>query len=123
MTDRPCVTAAPCRDYDPARLRAALERVIAPQLAQYGPLSGRKLLLKPNLLAWRRPDDPACVRPALLLECVKVFLDAGAKVSILENPAVQTAPAVIRAMGLTEPLAHLGVTVKSFTEFAPVPER
>ena len=123
MTDRPCVTAAPCRDYDPARLRAALERVIAPQLAQYGPLSGRKLLLKPNLLAWRRPDDPACVRPALLLECVKVFLDAGAKVSILENPAVQTAPAVIRAMGLASELEKLGVEVRSFAEFAPVEPR
>ncbi|MBQ9337050.1 MAG: DUF362 domain-containing protein [Lentisphaeria bacterium] len=120
MTPRPCVTAAPCRDYESARLRSALERVIAPQLAQYGSLSGRKLLLKPNLLAWRRADDPACVRPALLLECVKVFLDAGAKVSILENPAVQTAPAVIRAMGLTDELERLGVEVRSFADFAPV---
>ena len=76
-------------------------------------------MLKPNLLAWRRAHDPACVDPAFLLECAKVFLDAGAKVSILENPAVQTAPAVIRAMGLKEPLDKLGVEVRSFTEFAP----
>jgi len=124
MTDRACVAAARCPGYDdPVRLRAALETVIAPQLAQYGSLSGRQLLLKPNLLAWRRAEDPACVHPALLLECVKVFLDAGAKVSVLENPAVQTAPAVIRSMGLTEELARLGVEVKSFTEFAPVKTR
>ncbi len=124
MSKKHCVSAARCPDYrDTAKLRAALESVIAPQLEKYGSLSGRKLMLKPNLLAWRRAEDPACVHPAFLLECAKIFLDAGAKVSILENPAVQTAPAVIRAMGLTEPLAHLGVTVKSFTEFAPVPER
>ena len=121
MTGRHCVAAARCPDYrDTAELRAALESVIAPQLEKYGPLSGRKLMLKPNLLAWRRAEDPACVHPAFLLECAKVFLDAGAEVSILENPAVQTAPAVIRAMGLEEPLSHLGVKVKSFTDFAPV---
>ena len=106
--------------YETKSLRSALEQVIAPQIRHYGPVSGRKILLKPNLLAWRRDHDPACVNPTFLLECAKVFLDAGAKVSILENPAVQTAPAVIRAMGLKEPLEKLGVEVKSFTEFAPV---
>ena len=106
--------------YETQSLRSALEQVIEPQIRRYGTVSGKKILLKPNLLAWRRDHDPACVNPAFLLECAKIFLDAGAKVSILENPAVQTAPAVIRAMGLKEPLEKLGVEVKSFTEFAPV---
>ena len=124
MSGKFCVTAAQCPGYgDSHRLRAALESVIAPQLERNGSLSGKKLMLKPNLLAWRRAEDPACVHPAFLLECAKVFLDAGARVSILENPAVQTAPAVIRAMGLEEPLAKLGVEVKSFAEFAPVNHR
>ena len=119
MTERASVYAAQCSGYqDAGRLRSALEQVIAPQIAKYGSLSGRKLMLKPNLLAWRRNEDPACVHPAFLLECAKVFLDAGAEVSILENPAVQSAPAVIRAMGLTDPLAKLGVEVKSFSRFA-----
>ena len=121
MSMKNCVAAAACSSYrNTAKLRNALEKVIAPQLDRYGSLTGKKLLLKPNLLAWRRPEDPACVHPAVLLECTKIFLDAGARVSILENPAVQTAPAVIRAMNLEEPLARLGVRVKSFSEFAPV---
>lgn len=119
MTEPARVFAAECPDYrGTRRLRSALEQVIAPQIGQSGSLSGKKIMLKPNLLAWRRTEDPACVHPAFLLECAKVFLDAGAKVSILENPAVQSAPAVIRAMGLTEPLAKLGVEVKSFSRFA-----
>ena len=118
------VAAAACPSYrDTVKLRNALEKVIAPQLEKYGSLTGKKLLLKPNLLAWRRPEDPACVHPTMLLECTKIFLDAGARVSILENPAVQTAPAVIRAMGLDKPLARLGVQVRSFAEFAPVQNR
>lgn len=121
MSTAPQVFSARCpADYETKGLRAALEQVIAPQIRNYGSVSGKKIMLKPNLLAWRRNHDPACVDPAFLLECAKVFLDAGAKVSILENPAVQTAPAVIRAMGLKEPLDKLGVEVKSFTEFAPV---
>ena len=58
MTDRASVYAAQCSGYqDAARLRSALELVIAPQIAKYGSLSGRKLMLKPNLLAWRRNED------------------------------------------------------------------
>lgn len=115
------VAAAPCPSYrDAPALRAALEKVLAPQLAASGSLAGRSVMLKPNLLAWRKPEDPACVHPAFLLESVKLFLDAGAKVAILENPAVQTAPAVLRAMGLEDELKHLGVKAASFTEFAPV---
>lgn len=121
MNGKHCVVSARCASYrDPAGLRKALETVIAPQVEKFGSLSGRKLMLKPNLLAWRRNEDPACVHPAFLLACTKIFLDAGAKVSILENPAVQTAPAVIRAMGLEESLAGMGVPVKSFSDFAAV---
>ena len=121
MSGKPQVFSARCpADYEARGLRAALEQVIGPQIRHYGSVSGKKIMLKPNLLAWRKENDPACVNPAFLLECAKIFLDAGAKVSILENPAVQTAPAVIRAMGLKEPLEKLGVEVKSFTGFAPV---
>ena len=77
-------------------------------------------MFKPNFLAWRRDGDIACVNPAFLLESIKVFLDAGARIAILETPAVQTAPAVIRAMKLEGELARLGVTVASFSEFAPI---
>ena len=121
MSGKALVLSARCPDgYHAKNLRDALEKVIAPQIRVHGSLSGKKIMLKPNLLAWRKPDDPACVHPAFLLECAKIFLDAGAKVSILENPAVQTAPAVIRAMGLEDDLAGLGVQVRSFADFVPV---
>lgn len=114
------VVAAPCAScQDPSALRSALEKVLTPQFAAYGSVSGQKLLLKPNLLAWRKAEDPACVHPAILLECAKVFLDAGAQVSVLENPAVQTADAVIRAMGLEDEFKRLNVPVASFSRFGP----
>lgn len=115
------VCFSPCSSYyDTRQLRTALEQVIAPQIESFGGISGKKILFKPNLLAWRKPEDPACVHPAFLLESVKVFLDAGAKVSILETPAVQTAEAVIRAMRIEEDLKRLDVPVACFSKFGPM---
>ncbi len=116
------VAYSQCPSYtDQKRLRAALEEVISIQIQDFGgSVSGKKLMFKPNFLAWRRDGDIACVHPAFLLESVKIFLDAGAKISIIETPAVQTAPAVVRAMKLDCELAKLGVPVASFAEFAPI---
>ena len=111
--------AAPCPSYqDEKTLRCAIEKVLAPQIASYGHLSGSRVLLKPNLLAYRKEDDLACVHRKFLLESVRSFLDAGAKVTLMENPAVQSAEAVIRAMGLEEELRRLDVKVASFRNFA-----
>ena len=94
---------AACPDYTPANLRSALERILTEQLRSSGGVSGKRIMLKPNLLAWRHEDDIACVHPAVIVETARLFLDAGARqVALLENPAVQTAPAIIRSMGIDE---------------------
>ena len=49
---------APCADYTPENLRPALEHVLQPQIEAAGGVSGKSVMLKPNLLAWRKPDDP-----------------------------------------------------------------
>lgn len=104
-------------DYSPERLRPALESVLAP-LFERNPVSGKSVLLKPNLLSWRKKEDPACVHPAFLLETVRIFRDAGAsKIAIMENPAVQTAPAILRAMGLADELKKLNVATANFADY------
>lgn len=117
----PFVSAESCSSYEDLKLlRKTLEKIITPQIAAYGSVSGKKLLLKPNLLAWRRPDDPACVHPSVLLTAAQIFSDAGAKITIMENPAVQTAPAIIHAMGLEKEFQKMNIPVASFTDFRQV---
>lgn len=112
------VNSAPCCSYTGEKeLRSAIEKVLDPQIRAYGSLSGSRILLKPNLLAYRRKDDLACVHRTLLLETIRAFRDAGAGVTVMENPAVQTAEAVIRAMGLEEELRRMEVKVASFRKF------
>ena len=113
-------------DYETGTLRTALEKVFQDQLQNAGGISGKRIMLKPNLLAWRRKEDIACVHPAVIVETAKLFLDAGAsKVAILENPAVQTAPSILHAMGIDEELKKLQVSSANFTDYRrlPVPEQ
>ena len=98
--------------------RAAIEAVLLPQIEERGGVQGKSVMLKPNLLAWRRPDDIACVHPAVIVETAKIFKAAGAsKIALLENPAVQTVPAILQAMGILEELKKLGVYCETFKNY------
>ena len=113
---------APCADYSAQNLRPALEHVLRPQIEAAGGVSGKSVMLKPNLLAWRKENDPQAVNPRFIVETARLFLDAGAsRVAILENPAVQTAPQVLRAMGIADELKSLGVASANFTRYLKQP--
>ena len=119
MSEKHPVAFAACSDY--ADIRSAIDQVLAPQLAMRGPVTGKSIMLKPNLLAWRKQQDPACVHPRFLVETAKAFLDAGAaKVAILENPAIQSVPSILHTMGIDDELRKLNVPFASLKDFAPM---
>ena len=115
------VTFAAIGNYDPPALRPALEQVLTRHFEAVGGIPGRSVMIKPNLLACRRPDDPACVNGVLLLETARLLRDAGAaKIAVIENPAVETAPAVLRALGVHDQLADLGVSMANCSDYRRV---
>ena len=116
------VAYARCASYADRRiLKESIEKALAVQLEDFGGVSGKKIMLKPNLLAWRRKEDIACVHPDFVVESARAFLDAGAsEVAIIENPAVQTAPAIIKSMGIAGELAAMNVKVANFERFAKI---
>ncbi len=103
-----------CHNYDPSRVASALAR----QFELLGGLSrfvkpGDTALVKPNLIAPRPPhSSPAQTHPEVILAVVRLLKDFGAKPFVGDSSAWGTAAACIRALGLTEPLARLGVPVK-----------
>ncbi len=121
MTHSPVrVAYSRCASYsDRNLLRDAIRQVLAVQIEDFpGGVSGKKIMLKPNLLAWRHEEDVACVHPAFLVESARAFLDAGASgVAVLENPAVQSAPSIIRSMGIASELASMNVAVANFERY------
>ena len=104
--------------YEPTAVRGALEAVLGPVLAHRGGVAGKRVMIKPNFLEYRKPDDPACVHPVMLTGLCAFLRDAGAaELAVIENPAVRTAPAIAAAMGVTETLASLGVRVANCSRY------
>lgn len=99
-------------DYRDEHLAPALDAVLTPLVDRIGGAAGKRFMLKPNLLSYRRKDDVSCTHPAVILGCAKWFLTHGAaQVALIENPGTQDAPSIIRAMGIYDELASLGVSV------------
>lgn len=116
------VVYAKCASYDDEKaLKEALEKVLAPQIEKFGSLKNKKILFKPNLLVWKNKDEIASVNPRLLLALAKIFTEKGAFVTIRETPAVQTAHAVVKSMGILDELERLGVKTTSFEEYKVPP--
>ena len=98
--------------YEPEPMRCALREILLPAAEPYGGFAGKKVMIKPNFLEYRRPDDPACVHPVMLVELCRLLREQqAAAVAVIENPAVRTAPAIVEAMEIKNELDLLGVTV------------
>lgn len=104
--------------YEGGEFLKALHAVLEMPLRELGSLSGKKVLLKPNLLFCRRPDDPAAVHPAMIEGVCRELLAAGAaEVAILENPGTQHVSAIIERMGIGPKLDELGVKYDDFSDY------
>lgn len=101
-------------NYAPENLRRALAEILPPVVSAAGGVAGKRVMVKPNLLEYRKENDPATVHPQLLLELCRFIKEQGAKeIAVIENPAVRTADAVVRTMGIMPELEKLGVTVRN----------
>ena len=108
------------KDYEQSSLRTTLRNLLSPLLAERGELSGKKILLKPNLLFCRQPDDPAAVHRELIVAAAAVLAETGAKVTILENPGTQRVKAIIEKMEIGSRLEELGVEFNDFSDYRTV---
>ncbi len=105
-------------DYRAENLLPALRRLLEPLLKNIGGAEGKRFMLKPNLLSWRKPDDPACTHPQVILGCAELLLELGAsEVALVENPGTQDAAHVIEIMGLGRELSRLGVRVANCARY------
>ena len=82
----PDVVCVPCPDYEPARARAAMERL----LAQCGGLDwlkpGMKVGIKANLVAALKPEKAATTHPALLRALVDLIQERGGEAVVGDSP-------------------------------------
>lgn len=76
-------------------------------------LSGKRVLLKPNLISSNAPAL-ACSNPLFVKAAASCFLSRGAKVLIGDSPAFGRAATVLRRQGFTRVLSSLAVESVTF---------
>lgn len=112
-----------CEDYSGGNLRAALEEALA-LLGDLDELAaGADVLLKPNLLSPRPPEDGVVTHPALVRTVAEIFLQRGCRVGVGDSPGgrVKRFAEVWRKSGTADALAGSGAYCAEFRSVAMVP--
>ena len=112
---------AAAAEYREETLAPALDKLLAPLVENAGGAAGKRFMLKPNLLSYRKKDDVSCTHPRVIVGCAKWLFDHGAaQVALIENPGTQDAPSIIRAMGIYDELVSLGATVENCRRYETI---
>ncbi len=89
--------AAVCKTYDRIRIKTVLQACLA-RLEQKEPIlkTGMRVVLKPNLVSARRPEEAATTHPEFLAAIIELCLERGCTVCLQESPAGKQDEAKLR---------------------------
>ena len=106
-----------CNDYGPA-LGEALQRIFAlTGWLENGAANGKKVLLKPNLLTDRTPEQAVTTHPELVRHVIRLLKSAGASVTVGDSPAsTANLRNVWQKTGMEAVCAEEGVPLISFEQ-------
>jgi uncharacterized protein (DUF362 family)/Pyruvate/2-oxoacid:ferredoxin oxidoreductase delta subunit len=116
MSQRATVAIVRCADYSPEAVLGAVRRGVgllggAARFAR----AGERLLLKPNMLAPDPPERGVTTHPSVLRAVGEVFLQAGARVSFGDSPALRKQELTARRTGLLEAAQAAGIPMVDFS--------
>ncbi|MCL2694826.1 MAG: DUF362 domain-containing protein [Clostridiales bacterium] len=80
------VAIVPCASYDREVVRAALTRLLAPIGGLDWVRPGMKIILKPNLVIFFKPEAAATTHPSIVAELTAMLVERGAQVLIGDSP-------------------------------------
>jgi uncharacterized protein (DUF362 family)/Pyruvate/2-oxoacid:ferredoxin oxidoreductase delta subunit len=111
-----------CSSYDPAEVRAAVERGIGllGGVARFA-RPGEKILLKPNLLIGRDVEKGVTTHPSVFRAVAEVLGRSGAALSYGDSPAFGRTEAVAGRAGIAEVARELSIPLADFVTPAVLP--
>lgn len=80
------VAVVRCKTYDVEAVKPALEEALNAVNGLDFVMPGMKIIIKPNLVSFKKPDAAATTHPALLEALVEMLLARGADVTIGDSP-------------------------------------
>lgn len=144
LTDK--VYLKKCENYEQDRINTVISDLLDSICADNGfsgDFEGKKVAIKPNLLAKRKPEDNVTSRPEIVIAAAKYFVDKKAEVVICDSPGgaytIALLTGIYKASGmdvaakesgakLNEDLSYRemtipeGKTVKTFNIITPLAE-
>lgn len=111
------VAVSPCHNYGQADVAAALERLLQPLggMARFV-RPGRRVLLKPNMLAARRPEEAVTTHPALVAAVVRAVIAAGGEALVGDSPGIGSLARVGEKSGIRAAVEEAGGRMAAFDE-------
>jgi uncharacterized protein (DUF362 family)/Pyruvate/2-oxoacid:ferredoxin oxidoreductase delta subunit len=113
-----------CDNYDPEAVEAAVRRsvdLLGGMSAFVQP--GKRVLLKPNLVAARAPERRITTDPEIVRSVARLVLEAGGRPCVGDSPALEPFQMVARKTGMNEVADELGLELVNLVGPAPVPRR
>ncbi|MBN2780651.1 MAG: DUF362 domain-containing protein [Candidatus Marinimicrobia bacterium] len=100
--------------YDPERIFQAVSEIYA---AAGGPdPRGKRVLLKPNILADLKPERAVTTHPEVFRACARFFQEQGAVVLAGDSPGIHSAAFTGRVCGIRQVCEELGIEWVDFTK-------
>jgi len=113
----------PCEDYSQERVNAAVGEAI--ELAGLACVfaSGKSVLVKPNLLSTRQPEDAVTTHPSVVRAIAEIALRNGCRPSIGDSPPFAGEnptrwERLVRTTGMAEVAQSLHIDIKRFEDAA-----
>ncbi len=118
QNQKPTAAIVKCPDYQPLHVRDSLIR----QFDLLGGMDnffafGDRVLIKPNFVMARPPDDPSQTHRSPIIELAKLIKDFGAKPAIGDSPGWGSLKDCINILDLAKPLKKLDVEILDFKKF------
>ena len=115
------VHLAACPDYEPARVRQALARVVEGCGGLHREIHpGDQVLIKPNLLGAYTPEQRVTTDPSLVRAVVGMVLDLGGRPLIADSPALDSFARSAQKSGLAQVAKETGARIEELSQPTPV---
>jgi uncharacterized protein (DUF362 family) len=118
---KPVVSLCALPDYDPSRVRDALQLLLEPLGGMANFVEpGRKVLLKPNMLAGKAPEKAVTTHPEIVRQTILLAQQAGGVVSVGDSPGLGKPEGVAVKCGISSVIEETGARFAPFSQSVPI---
>lgn len=119
--DPPSVSVVGCKSYDPGTVAESIGKAVDSLGGMAAFVSeGERILLKPNMLIPRKPEDAVTTHPEALRAVIRLVKEAGAHPIVGDSPAGRSTKRILNHLadrtGIAQVCREEGVAFALFTE-------